>query len=73
MYFDKVVKMEDYEMDFVLKRLSDYLEKYYNKKVYLLIDEYDVPLQTAYSNGYYPQALTFIKGLYTTTFKVMIV
>ncbi len=52
-----------------LKNLSGYLSKHYGKLVYLLIDEYDVPLQGAYSYGYYTDALSFIKGMYKTTFK----
>ena len=38
-----------------LKKLSDMLEKHYDKKVILLIDEYDVPLSKAYDNDYYGQ------------------
>ena len=39
------------------------LNKYYNKKVILLIDEYDVPVAKANSNGYYDEMLDVMKGL----------
>ena len=52
-----------------IKDLSEYLSRYYNKPVILLIDEYDVPLQTAYVNGYYEEAKEFLKNFFNITFK----
>ena len=52
-----------------IKDLSEYLSRHYNKQVILLIDEYDVPLQNAYVEGYYEQAIKFFKTFYGTTFK----
>ena len=52
-----------------VKDLSEYLNRYYNKPVILLIDEYDVPLQNAYVEGYYDEAVRFFKTFYGTTFK----
>ena len=52
-----------------VKDLSEYLSRYYGKPVMLFLDEYDVPLQTAYVNGYYEQGVTFFKTFYGTTFK----
>lgn len=46
-----------------LKLLSGMLEKHYNKKVILLIDEYDVPLAKAHANGYYNQMISLIRSL----------
>ncbi len=46
-----------------LKLLSGMLEKHYNKKVILLIDEYDVPLAKAHANGYYNQMISLICSL----------
>ena len=46
-----------------LKLLSGLLEKYYDKKVILLIDEYDVPLAKAFANGYYDQMISLIRNL----------
>ena len=52
-----------------VRELSKYLNRYYNKPVILLIDEYDVPLQNAYVEGYYDEAVKFFKTFYGTTFK----
>ena len=52
-----------------IKTLSKYLNRFYNKPVMLFLDEYDVPLQSAYVNGYYEQGVTFFKTFYGTTFK----
>ena len=49
--------------------LSKYLSRHYGKQVILLIDEYDVPLQNAYVEGYYDEAVKFFKTFYGTTFK----
>ena len=52
-----------------VKDLSEYLSRYYDKPVMLFLDEYDVPLQTAYVEGYYGEAVKFFKTFYGTTFK----
>ena len=49
--------------------LSEVLYKYYNKKVIILIDEYDIPLLNAYENGYYNKAVNFFKGFYGDVLK----
>ena len=59
------------EQDAVLSlyRLSDYLSRYYKKKVILLLDEYDTPMQEAYVNGYWDDMLGFTRSLFNSTFK----
>ena len=52
-----------------IRELSGYLNRYYNKPVMLFIDEYDVPIQTAYVEKYYEQAIKFLKVFYGNTFK----
>lgn len=52
-----------------IKQLSKYLYQYYEKPVMLFLDEYDVPLQNAYVEGYYDRAIKFFKTFYGTTFK----
>ena len=49
--------------------LSEVLYKYYDEKVIILIDEYDIPLLTAYENGYYNEAINFFKGFYGDVLK----
>ena len=52
-----------------LKFLTENLYKKYNKKVIVLIDEYDSPLVSAYINGYYGKAKDFFKTFYSTVLK----
>ena len=52
-----------------VKELTKYLYRVYEKPVMLFLDEYDVPLQSAYVEGYYDQAIKFFKTFYGTTFK----
>lgn len=52
-----------------LSNLSLYLYKHYNRKTIILIDEYDVPLQTAYLKGYYNEMTEFIKGVFISALK----
>ena len=52
-----------------VKLLSKLLYKEFDKPVYLIIDEYDVPLQSAYVEGYYEEAVKFLRSFYGVTFK----
>ena len=52
-----------------IRELSGYLYRHFEKPVMLFIDEYDVPIQTAYVEGYYNEAIRFLKSFYGTTFK----
>ena len=63
------VDMEDYQAAYALKRLSDYLCRYYGKKVIILLDEYDTPIQEAYMDGYWEEMSGFIRRLFNSTFK----
>ena len=52
-----------------LYKLSDYLQRYYGKKVIILLDEYDTPMQEAYINGYWEELAAFTRSLFNSTFK----
>ena len=52
-----------------VREISGYLNRHYNKPVMLFIDEYDVPIQAAYINGYYEKAIDFLKSFFGATFK----
>ena len=69
--FNRILKAEATDVDLInsLKILSKMLYIYYDRPVILLVDEYDVPLQTAYVKGYYSETIDFLKSFYTTTFK----
>ena len=69
--FKRILNAEATDIDLInsLKILSKMLYVYYDKPVILLIDEYDVPIQAAYVEGYYEDAIKFLKTFYRTTFK----
>lgn len=52
-----------------IHNLCDYLQRYYGKKVIVLLDEYDTPLQEAYVNGYWKELVSFTRALFNNTFK----
>ena len=61
--------MDEYLAADSLNMLSDYLMRYYGRKVILLLDEYDTPLQEAYLHGYWQELVEFIRKLFNSTFK----
>lgn len=61
--------MEEYEASMLLQQLTDYLYRYYKKKVIILLDEYDTPMQEAYVGGYWEEMTEFIRSLFNATFK----
>lgn len=63
------VNMEDNEAAFSLKMLALYLSRYYGKKVIILLDEYDTPMQEAYVNGFWNELVAFIRSMFNATFK----
>ena len=69
--FNRILKAEATDIDLInsLKILSKMLYIYYDRPVILLVDEYDVPLQTAYVEKYYDEAIKFLKSFYGATFK----
>lgn len=63
------VDMEDHEASDSLQSLSLYLSRYYGKKVLILLDEYDTPMEQAYINGYWESLTAFLQKLFSYTFK----
>ena len=61
--------MESYKASDSIKALSNYLSRYYGKKVIILLDEYDTPMQEAYVNGYWQELVAFTRGFFNSTFK----
>ena len=69
-YFDRVGQdMSDSDAVMSLHRLSDYLCRYYGKKTIILLDEYDTPLQEAYTAGYWREVAALTRNLFNNTFK----
>ncbi len=61
--------MTDAVLTSSLRTLSALLEKHYGRKVILLIDEYDVPLQKAFYGGYYDEMVQLIRGVFSQALK----
>ena len=70
-YFDRIlsVNVNDVDVTSALYQLSDFLCRYYGKKVIILLDEYDTPMQEAYVNGYWNEIVSFTRSLFNSTFK----
>jgi len=69
--FQRIASEQATEIDLgnALEFLTRMLHKYYQKKVVVLIDEYDVPVQTAFIYGFYDTIISFLKKLLTGPFK----
>ena len=70
-YFDRILAAEIGNADATsaLYQLSNYLYRYYGKKVIILLDEYDTPMQEAYVDGYWEKLVGFTRSLFNSTFK----
>lgn len=64
-----IFAMTDEAMTASLKNLSRLLAKHYGRKVILLIDEYDVPLDKAYQAGYYEEMVSLIRNMFGNALK----
>ena len=61
--------MDDVTAQCALKDLSGYLYRYYEKKVIILLDEFDTPMQEAYIHGYWNEFTAFIRSLFNAAFE----
>ena len=70
-YFNRMLELEIRETDATssLYQLSDFLYRYYGKKVIILLDEYDTPMQEAYVDGYWEDLVAFTRSLFNSAFK----
>ncbi|MCI7130945.1 MAG: ATP-binding protein, partial [Lachnospiraceae bacterium] len=70
-FLDRILltDMDDSDASLSLYQLSDFLHRYYGKKVIILLDEYDTPMQEAYVNGYWNELVAFTRSLFNSTFK----
>lgn len=69
MYRNVSMYMEDAESSFSINLLCQYLYRYYGKKVIVLLDENDTPMQEAYVHGYWDAFTSFLRSLFNATFK----
>ncbi len=61
--------MADETAEAAVKRLGGYLERHYDKKAIILLDEYDTPMQEAWLGGYWDEAVSFFRSFFDMTFK----
>lgn len=70
-FFDRILaeNYDDSDATLALYKLSDFLMRYYGKKVVILLDEYDTPMQEAYIHGFWEELVAFTRSLFNATFK----
>ncbi|MGL6105224.1 AAA family ATPase [Romboutsia sp.] len=70
-YFDNIINKNSakVELEVALLKLSKYLNKYYNQKVIILIDEYDTPIHESHFKNYYPDMIGFIRNFLSSALK----
>ena len=52
-----------------IRSMAGFMQRYYNQKVIIILDEYDTPMQDAWISGYWEEAVVFFSGLFNSTFK----
>lgn len=57
------------DLKILLRVITNALYTYYQQKVIVLIDEYDVPLQAAYQNNYYEEMVEFLRSVFSSALK----
>ena len=69
--FDRILSknMEETDATSALYQLSNFLYRYYGKKVIIFLDEYDTPMQEAYVNGFWDELVEFTRSLFNSAFK----
>ena len=70
-YYNNILSdsASEVEITSALYQLSAFLYRYHGKKVIILLDEYDTPMQEAYVGGYWQELVAFIRSLFNTTIK----
>ena len=69
-FFDSVrTDMPEVVATLAIYKLSDFLYRYYGKKVIILLDEYDTPMQEAYVDGYWGELAAFTRSMFNSAFK----
>lgn len=61
--------MEEQTATLAIYKLCKFLYDYYRKKVIILLDEYDTPMQEAYVHGFWEELVGFTRSLFNSTFK----
>lgn len=70
-FFERILQenVKDSDVTMALHQLSNYMYHFYGKKVLLLLDEYDTPMQEAYVNGFWDELVALTRSMFNATFK----
>jgi len=69
-YFLSVsTNMDETTATLAIHKMSDFLCRYYGKKVIILLDEYDTPMQEAYVNGFWDELVSYMRSMFNASFK----
>ena len=69
-FFKRVsMNMVGTDASFALHQLSKFMYQYYGKRVIILLDEYDTPLQEAFVHGFWQELVAFMRSMFNVTFK----
>ena len=71
-FFERILEadgLNESDISFSLYQISMFLYQYYGKKVIILLDEYDTPMQEAYLQGYWEDMVQLIRGMLNSAFK----
>ena len=69
-YFRSIsVDMPEVVATMAIHKMAGFLSRYYGKKVIILLDEYDTPMQEAYVNGYWEELVYFTRSMFNAAFK----
>ena len=71
-FFERILEtdyLNESDISFSLYQMSLFLYRYFEKKVIILLDEYDTPMQEAYLQGYWDEMVHLIRGMFNSTFK----
>ena len=62
-------RMDETTATIAIHYLANFMSRYYGKKVIILLDEYDTPMQEAYVNGFWDDLVAFTRSMFNSTFK----
>ena len=70
-FYKRIISGEATQAEYSISilRLSRMLREHYGQRVILIIDEYDTPIQAGYVNGFYDEAIQFIRDLFSSALK----
>ena len=69
-YYNRISSnMSESDATLALYQMCDFLSRYYGKRVIILLDEYDTPMQEAYLHGYWEEMAAFMRSFFNASFK----